>query len=244
MAFRQWALIQGRRDLHHQFWTDARQLPRPAWRSWLVILLIGAAITAGASLVLVWLVRPLATGPYEGYDKEMLWWVVEHVPIPFSRATWLSATGDLIFLIPTVLITVTLAIRRRAPLPAATMAVGYILISALLWVGWLSWDRARPDLIAGGIAAAKLHSFPSGHLMVSVPVYGLLCYFWLRCTEQVGEWLLAVTLTTLLLLLMGLSRLVLGVHWPSDVVAGTLLGLIWLAVLVMAMRRAEAAMRR
>lgn len=237
-----WSSVRATRSLWRQFRDDARRMPRRAWRLWLVVFIIGSVLIAGLSLAAVWIVRPqVEAGPLQTWDRAGLLWVAAVTPIPFPQAMWTSATGDLIYLLPVIVMTVVIAIRRCAPLAAATMLAGYTLITGLLWVGWSAWSRPRPDLIANGIAAPGLHSFPSGHLMVGVPVYGFLCYLWCTQTRSWAERALAIILTALLLGAMGWARLVLGVHWPSDVIAGVLLGIVWLVVQIVAMRRADAA---
>ena len=240
----QWTAVRATRALWRNFREEARRLPRQVWRRWLAVLIAGGVVIAALSLAAVWLVRPqVEAGALQAWDAAGLRWVAAVTPMQFPQAMWTSATGDIIILVPVVLLTAILAVHRRSPLTAATQLTGYALISGLLWVGWSAWNRPRPDLIAAGIAAPDFHSFPSGHLLVSVPVYGFLCYLWWTHTRRWGERIAAVLFTTLFLVAIAWARLVLGVHWPTDVVVGGLLGAVWLGVKILAFRRAEAAAR-
>jgi undecaprenyl-diphosphatase len=88
-------------------------------------------------------------------------------------------------------------------------------------------DRPRPSLVAP-IATAHGKSFPSGHAMSSVVVYGslLLVFFPVLTRAWRRRCLVGVVV---LMLVIGFSRLALGVHYISDVVGGYVLGLAWLA---------------
>ena len=88
-------------------------------------------------------------------------------------------------------------------------------------------DRPRPSL-ERPIATAHGKSFPSGHSMSSVVGYGSLLLAWLPLiAPRWRRWVIAGT--TLLVLMIGFSRLGLGVHYISDVLGGFALGLAWLA---------------
>src|SRR5260370_40270736 len=81
------------------------------------------------------------------------------------------------------------------------------------------------------MAAAEV-SFPCGHMLSGAVVYGLLASFVLR--SDIAAWKRA-TVTTLLLLFIaciGVSRLYLGVHWPSDILGSRALALVCLALLL------------
>jgi undecaprenyl-diphosphatase len=89
--------------------------------------------------------------------------------------------------------------------------------------------RARPDL-AEALRKASGYSFPSGHAMGSMVVLGSLAYV-VACLR--GRWRLrSATIAALLssVLAVGLSRVYLGVHWISDIAAGYVAGIVWLAV--------------
>jgi undecaprenyl-diphosphatase len=103
------------------------------------------------------------------------------------------------------------------------------------------WDRARPDLIAAGIAAPGLHSFPSGHAALTLSTYGLLAWLWARSTRSVAERVLIAVLFLLLVAAVGWSRVVLSTHWPSDILAGWAAGLGWAITVIVAQIRAEHA---
>jgi undecaprenyl-diphosphatase len=89
------------------------------------------------------------------------------------------------------------------------------------------YGRPRPHFF-DPIALEITPSFPSGHAADSAMLYGMLVYVLLRSTRKLG---LAVILPMLLLVgLIGFSRLYLGAHWLSDVVAGWMLGFGWVAL--------------
>jgi len=76
------------------------------------------------------------------------------------------------------------------------------------------------------------YSFPSGHAMESLVVYGMLAYFAVLALESWQARTAVVFGTALLVLLIGLSRMYLGVHYFSDVVAGYAAGGVWLSALI------------
>jgi undecaprenyl-diphosphatase len=77
------------------------------------------------------------------------------------------------------------------------------------------------------------YSFPSGHAMISMVVYGAIGYL---LVKQLGKWRIAIASGTLLLITsIGLSRLYLGVHWPTDVVAGYAAGIVWLMTCILSL---------
>jgi membrane-associated phospholipid phosphatase len=88
------------------------------------------------------------------------------------------------------------------------------------------FERARPETFH--LVAASGYSFPSGHAMVSLCFYGMLAFITAR---QIRSWqpryLLGV-ITMLLIIAIGVSRIYLGVHYPSDVIAGYTAGAMWL----------------
>lgn len=76
------------------------------------------------------------------------------------------------------------------------------------------------------------YSFPSGHAMISICVYGYLLYLaYTKINNKIIKYLVSTTLF-LLIILIGLSRIYLGVHYPSDIVGGYLLALIILIIVI------------
>jgi undecaprenyl-diphosphatase len=115
--------------------------------------------------------------------------------------------------------------RGTALLVGGAVGSGAIL-SALLKLGF---DRPRPDLIAH-LSHAYSSSFPSGHAMLSAVTYLTLGVLLARAHERRRTKIIVMTYGVTLTVLIGLSRIYLGVHWPTDVMAGWALGAAWAAV--------------
>jgi len=90
---------------------------------------------------------------------------------------------------------------------------------------------ARPDI--DPLFSIDFYAFPSGHAMNSLIFYGLLSYFTFHFTKNRGLSVLTAILSTILILLVGFSRLYLGVHYPSDVLAGFAVGFWWLSTAIL-----------
>jgi membrane-associated phospholipid phosphatase len=90
------------------------------------------------------------------------------------------------------------------------------------------------------------YSFPSGHAMISLITFGMFAYFlWLAIPNRYARILISFV-STLLIILVGISRMTLGVHYFSDVVAGFAAGGIWLGVCILVhelFRRKQAQLR-
>jgi undecaprenyl-diphosphatase len=87
----------------------------------------------------------------------------------------------------------------------------------------LGFARPRPELVPHG-AEVYTHSFPSGHAMLSAVIYLTLGVLIAASQEDRRIKRYVLSLAVLLTLLVGMSRVYLGVHWPSDVLAGWALG--------------------
>ena len=234
-----WALARGATATWRRFREAWDQLPRPAWRRWLLTLAIGFALSAGVMAAVTVLARGKAES-LTAWDERWLRWI-EAGPMSFSNAILLESFGNLAYMVPLTLAAMVWAARRGWPLLALSFPVAYVLQRPLVLLGWQMWNRQRPKLIADGIAAPGLHSFPSGHVALMVAVYGLLAYLWFRASRSAVERVLIVALVLALLGVTGWARLRLGAHWPSDVLAGYLIGAVWLASVIFALRRAERA---
>ncbi len=90
----------------------------------------------------------------------------------------------------------------------------------------LVFGRERPDLAYRAVEAVNA-SFPSGHAMLSAVVFLTLGVLAARFADRRRVKVLAVSAAVLISLLVGLSRIYLGVHWASDVLAGWCIGAAW-----------------
>ncbi|TPN75429.1 phosphatase PAP2 family protein [Mesorhizobium sp. CU2] len=133
-------------------------------------------------------------------------------------------SSAVLILITTATIVYLLLIRRPATalFMFAAVAGGQVLSSVLK----LEVDRPRPDLVSHLVNETSL-SFPSGHAMLSAVTYLTLGSLAARFLPDRRTKIFALGLAVLITLLVGLSRVYLGVHWPSDVLAGWCAGFGW-----------------
>ena len=159
--------------------------------------------------LLIWLVRYLANPELDramivisGYGYGIPFWtmiLVVLLTLAYYRQ-WLEGTGLLICLIGEAIL-------------------NYLLKNL--------FERSRPDLFQ--VVEEAGYSFPSGHAMVSLCFYGMITFLIARHIHS-WRWRLAViTLALALVATIGLSRVYLGVHYPTDVIAGYFAGSAWLA---------------
>jgi undecaprenyl-diphosphatase len=112
-------------------------------------------------------------------------------------------------------------------------ALFVLLASAGGW--WLNsamkvwFQRARPDVVPH-LREVMTLSFPSGHAMTSAAVYLTLGALLMRIAQRRLTKLYVITVAMLVTFLVGASRVYLGVHYPTDVLAGWLVGLSWALV--------------
>ena len=92
-------------------------------------------------------------------------------------------------------------------------------------------ERPRPPL-AESLVAETSYSFPSGHSFVAIAFYGLITFFLFERSKKRYQKVLIIILGTILVILIGASRIYLGAHWPSDVLASYASGLAWLSIII------------
>jgi undecaprenyl-diphosphatase len=110
------------------------------------------------------------------------------------------------------------------------MAILFIAITIIINTGLKQFiHRPRPDTLYVSLMRFKTHSFPSGHAFGSMTAYGYVCY--LTLVNCPMPWsIIAAAILGALILLIGMSRIYLGAHYPTDVIGGWLLGLVCLSL--------------
>ncbi|MBS3667667.1 phosphatase PAP2 family protein [Vreelandella boliviensis] len=140
--------------------------------------------------------------------------------------TALGGVGVLVLITLGALGYLLLARHYRAALFASIAVPGGILLSTMMKLGF---DRPRPDLVPHE-AMVYTASFPSGHSMMSAVTYLTLAALLIRVQPALRLKAYLLILAILLTLLVGISRVYLGVHWPTDVLAGWTAGASWAAL--------------
>jgi undecaprenyl-diphosphatase len=118
-------------------------------------------------------------------------------------------------------------VMRQQPWPALVFFTGTLLGRLLVEIQKYQIDRLRP---AEDPHLVEVHtlSFPSGHSANSAMTYVGIALFVVTDPSKRWKWLLAAGAITFL---VGLSRVMLGVHWPTDVIGGWTFGLFWVLLL-------------
>lgn len=113
--------------------------------------------------------------------------------------------------------------KRRAAAFVGFATLGGLILSSLLKH---SFDRPRPELVPH-LSQVYTSSFPSGHSMLSATVYLTLGSLLMRLAPQKRVKLYYLLVAMTLTFLVGISRVYMGVHYPTDVLAGWTAGLVW-----------------
>lgn len=139
--------------------------------------------------------------------------------------TALGGIGVLTFIVLATLGYLCISRRFRTALFIAIAVTGGQLLTTLLKHGF---DRPRPDLVPHEVIV-QTASFPSGHSMMAAVTYFTLAALLVRLDLPRGVKLYLLLVAVLVTVLVGASRVYLGVHWPTDVIAGWLAGAAWAA---------------
>lgn len=213
---------------------EARPVARWQPLSWPVLLRLAVGglvlVALGAAIGML-----LAAASPIGWEFGLLVWLAERRTDPLTVVMrTLTLIADFwVVLVGAVVIAV--AAWRLTRHWEAAWLVGLTLFGSLSVTGMvkLVTDRLRPD---EGIVSVLSSSFPSGHTVRATAIYGLIAWAIWR-----GRWpspvrVLVVVLAVAVLAGAGISRMYLAAHWPTDVVAGHLVGGAWLAVVLWTLR--------
>jgi len=131
------------------------------------------------------------------------------------------------------LVLMTALVKKRRKRAASVLLFSLSGSGLLVYLLKNFFDRERPFACLNGPGDDGCLSFPSGHATIAFYFYGLLAYFIFRFLKLSlrKRWLIFAGLTTLVFLIC-FSRIYLGVHYPTDVIGGFLLGSTWLFVAI------------
>ncbi|MCV3239767.1 phosphatase PAP2 family protein [Mesorhizobium sp. ZC-5] len=224
--------------------TDPASNDRPIWRRIEFNVLLAGLVIAGGLWGFVELLEVARATTPHSFDTDILLafrvagnpndpigplWVEEAM----RDLTALGSTSVLVLIVLSVIVYLLLAGKAKTALFIFVSITGGQLLSSLLKLGV---DRPRPDLVSH-LAEVYTLSFPSGHAMLSAVTYLTLGSLLARVLpgRLLKSYVLAVAVIATLL--VGISRVYLGVHWPSDVLAGWCAGSAWAMLCWLVSRR-------
>lgn len=179
-------------------------------------------------LIFIFIMTLLLTNNVSNFDNYVYNLIIklkcEPVTIFFKFITFLCSTWFI--LISTILIMIFSKNKKNAFLIALNVLLCYILNQTFKFI----FVRERPIDI--NLVIENGYSFPSGHSMISLAYYGFFLYIIDHKKMKNRYKLLYSSLLTILVLLIGISRIYLGVHFASDVLAGYALSMAYLIVYI------------
>ncbi len=163
------------------------------------------------------------------FDSTILQWMHAHQEpalLPIARTLAFMGSPPTIVGIAVAGVVVGLIWRKVRgaawTLPIAVVGAGLIIQGIKL-----EFHRPRPTLFQPLLHESG-YSFPSGHSLIAIVVYGLLGYFATHVLKGYGKRSLVIAVTVLIVVAIGVSRPYVQVHYPSDVLAGWTAGIPWL----------------
>ena len=206
----------------------ARSLLEPDRPEALGLLVLGLTLIGGLWLFLGVLQDVIAGDPLVRADRAVFH-LLQSLRVPAVDQVMVAITelGDARVVVPVLLAVLAWLAWQRAWRAAAYGVVAVAGASLFAFLFKITLQQPRPEMIYHGWSR---YSFPSGHATASVALYGFLVV--LLCREFGARARLAVTLAAVLFVsAIAFSRLYLGAHWLSDVMAGLAFGVAWMALL-------------
>lgn len=217
-------LRHGRRTLSLLNWIGRNQL----------LLLLGLALVTGGIWGFVELADEVMEGETHAIDQSIL--LAMRNPSDLADPLgpgWLEEMGRDLTALGGIAVLIIISCASAGYLLLSRHYRATVFVTAVLIGGWAistalksGFDRPRPDLVPHG-SIVYTASFPSGHSMMAAVTYLTLGVMLARV--QPGRRLKAylLLLAVVLTVLVGISRVYLGVHWPTDVLAGWTVGAVW-----------------
>jgi undecaprenyl-diphosphatase len=199
-------------------------------------ILIAPGLAAAAIWIFMVLAEEIGEGETEEVDRTLLLslrraddlsdpigplWFEELV----RDVTAFGGTGPLIFITIAAMLYLVLLRKYRTACFLLLALGGGQLVSSMLKLGF---DRPRPDLVPHGMHVYTA-SFPSGHAMMAAVTWLTLGALLARTESRKRLKAYFILLAVLITILVGMSRVYLGVHWPTDVLGGWVAGSAWAA---------------
>jgi len=213
-------------------------------------ILVGFLGLAGAMFVLIKLASEVAEGDTFAFDKAVLRGLrtTQDAAVPIGPAWLKSAMIDftalggapVLSLITILAVGYLLAVRKLSTAIFVTLSVTCgALLSALIKSLFV---RPRPEIVSH-LVEVNSASFPSGHAMNSAIVYLTIAVLLARSQAKRRVQIYLIVAAMLLVLIVGSTRVFLGVHWPSDVMAGWTVGALWAAICSLAAKTLQKEKR-
>ncbi len=185
-----------------------------------------------AALTILFLAHCVSAGEVFAFDRHILLALRHADGVPIGSARFASAVRDVTALGGATVLTLAVAIAAAVLASTGRWRAALLTIAATGIGCWANGAikhvvaRARPDLVPH-LMQETSSSFPSGHAAHSAVVYLTIALLVLPMTTRRATRRVVIGAAVAIVALVGASRVYLGVHWPSDVIAGWLFGGLW-----------------
>lgn len=188
---------------------------------------LGPVVALAALSVFLLLLAGVLAGDAMALDRAAQELVVERM-----RSAWLTPImeGFSALATPVVLVALALIVSAFAPVPRAGLCCVLNLVLSTLLNLAVKALVARPRPEGFRLASVSGFSFPSGHSMAAMAFFGLIVWFVWRSERDPRRRAAFTAAFSLIILMVGVSRVYLGVHYASDVLGGFCASLAWLAL--------------
>ena len=198
-----------------------------AYATFGIFVLAGTVIAIAGTWAFAELAGHVNSGSTQAFDDAVLQWLGQHRTKSLDAfmldVTSLGTSSVVAMVVGVAALFLWLNKHKHSAVLLLVSTAGGVLLNNLLKLGF---GRPRPDVIPWA-TTATFYSFPSGHAMSATVVYSTVAYLAGRLQRTHRARLAVAGLATLVVAIICLSRLYLGVHYPSDVLAGIIIGLAW-----------------
>ncbi|WP_027124821.1 phosphatase PAP2 family protein [Gelidibacter mesophilus] len=200
---------------------------------YIITVVIALIVVIGGINLFIELTETLKSDLLADYDQKITEYVIAHrSPALTKYFVFVTHVGDIygyaivlgIFAFMSIFVYKRWKYAVQIVLVLALSAISNLILKRFI-------DRARPGI--EHMVSVETLSYPSGHAMSAMAFYGFLMFLFYRFKIPIFLKITVILLLAVLILSIGLSRIYLGVHFPSDIAGGYIAGLIWVIFCVL-----------
>lgn len=192
-----------------------------------IFLIAGLIVAATGTALFVALASHVRSGSTQAFDDSVIRWMGAHhtseLDAVMLEVTALGTGTVVLMIVAVAALFLILTQHKYSAILLLASTLGGLVLNGVLKFGF---NRPRPSLFVPTVHAVS-SSFPSGHAMSAAIVYTTVAYLAARLHKRKWARWLVMTAAFIIIASISISRMYLGVHYPSDVIAGVVIGVAW-----------------